>query len=90
VIISPDGEGEATLNFGVVGLQVGITQRTARQHRLLCLVEGNRTELLPVADELILHYDLVNCELTLYNWSTAIRQARFLPILTSRNDSIGT
>ncbi len=90
VVIPPNGEGETALNLRVVCLQVGITQCTACKHRLLCLVEGDRTELLPVADKLILDYDLVNRKLALRMWSIAVHQACSLLVLTSRNDSIGT
>lgn len=90
VVVPPDSEGKAAFDLGVICFQVGITQRTAREHCLLRLVESNRTELLPVADELVFDYDLVNRELALQKISAIDHQVCFLSSLTSRNDSIGT
>lgn len=76
MIVPPDREGEAALDLRIVRLKVGITQCTTRKHCLLRLIEGNRTKFLPVAHELILHYDLVNGELALQDWSAScIRHA---------------
>jgi hypothetical protein len=76
MVISPDSERKAAFDLGVVCFQVRVTQCAAREHCLLRLVEGNCTELFPVADELVLYYDLVNSELALHNWSASfIRHA---------------
>ena len=65
MVISPYGEGETAFDLGIACLQVWITQCTARKHSLLCLVEGDCTEFLPVTDELVLDYDLVDRKLAL-------------------------
>lgn len=67
MVIPADGEGETALDLWVVRLEIGITQCTAREHRFLCLIESDGAELLPVADELVLDYDLVDCKLALYS-----------------------
>lgn len=90
MVVSPDGEGETAFDLGVACLQVWITQCTARKHCLLCLVEGDCTKLLPVTDELVLDYNLVDRKLALGTLLfTTLQAGRFL-ILTSRSDSIGT
>jgi hypothetical protein len=64
VVVAPDGEREATLNFILRG-GVRNFQCTARKHGFLRVVKGNRAELFPVADQLVLYDDLMDSKLAL-------------------------
>lgn len=55
VIVTLDGEREATLYIGVIGSWRRASQGAARQHGFLLLIETNSAELLPVAYKLILN-----------------------------------
>ena len=65
VRIPTNGEGEATLDLRIVGLEIRISQRTARQHRLLSVIEGDVSKFLPVSDHVVLDNDVVQCKLSL-------------------------
>jgi hypothetical protein len=64
VVVAPNGEREATLDF-ILGGGARNFQRTARKHRFLRVVESDSPELFPIADKLVLDDDLVNGELAL-------------------------
>lgn len=63
MVISSNGEREAARNS--FPRPIGTFKGTARKHGLLGVVKGDGTELLPVADQLILDDDLVDGEFTL-------------------------
>ena len=60
MVVSADGEGEATWNLRHLRVGERTTQSAACEHSLLLLVKADGTEFLPVADELVFHYNLVN------------------------------
>ena len=64
VVVAPNGEREATLDFFLGGGGRNF-QRTARKHSFLRVVESNSPELFPIADQLVLYDELVNGELAL-------------------------
>ena len=64
VVVAPNGEREATLDFFLRGGARNF-QRTARKHCFLRVVESNSSELFPIADQLVLYDKLVNGELAL-------------------------
>lgn len=63
MVISSNGERETARNS--FPRPIGAFKSTARKHGLLGVVKGNGTELLPVADQLILDDDFMNGEFTL-------------------------
>ena len=64
MVIALDGKGEATRNLSVPS-RVWHLQRAARKHRFLHVVEGNRAELFPVANQLVFFDYLMNGKLAL-------------------------
>jgi len=65
VIISSDRKGEAALDPFICRIRVGAFQRAAGKHGFLGIVEGDSTELLPVADQLVLDNDFVDGKFSL-------------------------
>ena len=59
MVVAPNGEREATLDFFLRGGARNF-QRTARKHSFLRVVESNSPELFPIADQLVLYDELVN------------------------------
>ncbi len=89
MIVSSNSEREAAVDGFEVGVVCRAAQRTAREHCFLLLVETDRTELLPVADELIFDDDFMDGELALQALSAYFAEFHSI-LLTSRRDSIGT
>jgi hypothetical protein len=67
VVVSFNGEREAAVNLGVISScrRCRGAQGTARQHSFLLLIKTDGTEFLPIADQLILHDNLMDGKLTL-------------------------
>jgi hypothetical protein len=69
MIISSDSERKATrYPFRWRG-GIRVLQGTAREHRFLGVIEGDGTEFLPVAHELVFYDNLMDSQLTLYHTS---------------------
>lgn len=69
VVVSSNGEGETARNVRLISAWGGTSECAACQHRLLLLVEANCAKLLPVADELIFHDEVMYGELALHRIS---------------------
>lgn len=63
--ISANCERETAVDLRICRLEVRILQRAASQHGLLSVVEGDGTEFLPVADQVIFDDNLVNGQFSL-------------------------
>lgn len=90
VIITSDREGEAALNPLACRIGVGAFQRAAGEHCFLGVVEGNCTELLPVANQLVLDNNFVDGKFALQKEVSILSRAGKHSTLTSRRLSIGT
>jgi hypothetical protein len=66
VVISPDSEREAAMNLSNITTRSRTSQRAARQHSFLLLIEADSAEFFPIADELVFDDDLVNRQLALF------------------------
>ena len=53
-------ERETAVDFGNCRFEIWALQRAAGQHRFLRVVEGDSTKLFPVADKVILNYNLMD------------------------------
>lgn len=87
MIVSLNSEREATLNVSLLTARYRTPQCAACKHCFLLLVKTYGTKLFPVANELILDNEVVNCKLALL--LVSIDYPTFV-ILTSLMDSIGT
>ncbi len=74
MVIPLDGKGETTRNLPVPS-RIWHLQRTARKHRFLHVVEGDRAELFPVADQLVFFDYFMNGELALAHTSSVYHVA---------------
>lgn len=73
MIISSNREGKAALNPLASRIRVGTFQCAAGKHGFLGIVEGDSTELLPVADQLVLDNDFVDGKFALQNGQYSFR-----------------
>lgn len=65
MIISANCERETAFDFRIRSLEIGILQRTGRQHSFLRVVEGDCKEFVPVADKVFFHNNLMKSQFPL-------------------------
>lgn len=66
MLVPPNHEGETAVDNRIVRTVVGILQRARSQEGVVCWVERDRPELLPVPDHRFFRQDFVECNLALY------------------------
>lgn len=65
MIVTSDRKREAALDAFACRVGIRALKSAASEHCLLCVVEGNGTKFLPVADELILNDNFMNGKFSL-------------------------
>lgn len=63
--VTPYSKRKTALDGFLRAVRIGALQGAAREHCFLCAVECDRSKLLPVADKLVFHYELVYSQFTL-------------------------
>lgn len=65
MVVSANCERETAFDFRIGSLEVGILQRTGRQHSFLRVVEGDCKKFVPVTDKVFLHDNLMKSQFPL-------------------------
>ena len=90
MVVASYGEGEAAMDFWMLGINIWTLQRAAGQHGLLRTIECNVAKLFPVADQVSFNDNFMECQSALSEDLVYSQNLVKSHSLTSLSISMGT